>query len=176
MSVHRTMRRHHVGTDAMRPDRAEMDSTRTDSSAIGTAMSRPSVMPEVAMATVRHVSRATRARNSASSRSGQKLPRKCALALRLSPSSRIQGLNSEATASGHSSTIATLIQNTRPAQAGSRLGAVLVVLCVIVVIARVNGRSSPPVPLAAVRRPAEGSCLRAVHSRAGSRACRCVAA
>ena len=109
----------------MRPESAEIDSTRVLSSVSGTATTTAKVMPAVAMATVRQVSRATIAQNSASHAKGQKLAMNCALILTLSGSSSTQGLNSVATPSGHSSTKLRLIQNTRPSQAGSRVGAAL---------------------------------------------------
>ena len=61
--------------------------------------------------------------NSALSVSGQKSPKNCAVTLRLRGSTSTQGLNSVATPSGHSSTSSAPIQNTRPSQAGSRVGA-----------------------------------------------------
>ena len=48
----------------MRPERADTDSTRVFTSVSGMAITSASVMPAVAMATVRQVSLATMARNS----------------------------------------------------------------------------------------------------------------
>jgi hypothetical protein len=48
----------------MRPDKAETDSTRADNNVAGIAMINAKVMPAVAMATVRQVSRATSHRKS----------------------------------------------------------------------------------------------------------------
>ncbi len=122
ISVQRTSWRSQNGPRAMRPDSAETDSTRVDSSVSGIATTSASVMPAVAIATVRQVSRATIARNSASCAGGQKLPTNCALTFRLSRSTSTHGLNSVATSSGHSSTSAAPVQNTRPSHAGSRAG------------------------------------------------------
>jgi hypothetical protein len=122
ISSQRTAWRSQNGPRAMRPDRAEMDSTRVLTSVSGMATTRASVTPAVAMATVRQVSRTTMRTNSASCASGQKLPRNCPVTFRLSGSSRIQGLNSVATPSGHSSTSMASIQKRRLCQAGSRRG------------------------------------------------------
>jgi hypothetical protein len=106
----------------MRPLRAETDSTRVHTRVSGTATTSASVRPAVAMATVRQVSRATIARNSHPSTGGRKLARKSPVTLRFWASKRIQGLNSVATISGHSSTRPAPVQKTRPSQAGSREG------------------------------------------------------
>jgi hypothetical protein len=111
--------RHQNGPRAMRPASADTDSTRTASSASGTASTSASVTPAVAIATVRQVSRSTSARNSGCSTGGKKLAMKPPLTRRLSGCSSIQGRNSVATASGHSSTSAAAVQKTRASQAGS---------------------------------------------------------
>ena len=80
------------------------------------------IKPAVAIATVRQVSRATIAKNSAPCAGGKKLARKLPPERRLSGASKIQGLNSVATINGHSSTSAAEVQNSRPSQAGSRIG------------------------------------------------------
>ena len=82
-----------------------------------------SVMPAVAMATVRQVSRATSSRNSGLYTNGQKLAINFALILMLPGSNKTQGLNSVVTPNGHSATNARLIQKTRDIHAGSRSGA-----------------------------------------------------
>ena len=65
---------------------------------------------------------ATIAKKSAPCAGGKKLARKLPPERKLSGASRIQGLNSVVTISGHSSTRAAVVQNTRPSQAGSRAG------------------------------------------------------
>ena len=107
----------------MRPVSAEMDSTRTDSNASGTAKTSASVSPAVAMATVRQVSRATMVRNSLFILGGKKSPKKCKVGLSAPGSTSTQGLNSLRTSIGHSITSAASAQKTRPRQAGSRRAA-----------------------------------------------------
>ena len=123
ISTQRTPWRSQKGPRAMRPDRAETDSTRTFSSVSGIATSNASVTPAVAMAMVRQVSWATISRNSASCARGKKVPKNWRVTFRLSGSSSTQGRNSVATPSGHSTTAMASSQNTRPCQAGSRVGA-----------------------------------------------------
>ena len=80
----------------MRPGSAETDSTAVEARASGMANTNASAMPAVAMATVRQVSRATMARNSALTFGGKKSPMKRAVTLTLSGAKNSQALNSVA--------------------------------------------------------------------------------
>ena len=110
------------GALAMRPGNMESDIARLDNKHSGTANSSARVMPAVAMATVRQVSRATRLKNSGPTAGGKKLARKRPLVLRLSACSNVAGRNSVATKSGHNKTKAADTQKTRLHHAGSRRG------------------------------------------------------
>ena len=66
MRVTRTQPRKTAGQRFMRPDKADRDNTRVATRLNGTARTKASVMPAVAMATVRHVSRTTMRMNSVS--------------------------------------------------------------------------------------------------------------
>ena len=106
----------------MRPDSAETDKAAVDASVSGIASASASVTPAVAIATVRQASRTTIPRNSGSTFGTMKLSRNRSVNFRLCGSTSTQGSNSVATSIGASSTMATLAQNTRRAQAGSRDG------------------------------------------------------
>jgi hypothetical protein len=69
-NTHLTVWRSMAGAVAMDPDSADSDSVRTDNSAKGIASSMANAKPTVAIATVRHVSWATKIRNSASNFGG----------------------------------------------------------------------------------------------------------
>ena len=96
-------------------------------------------MPAVAMATVRHVSRATISKKSASVLGGTKSPRNRNVGFKLWAEKSVQGLNSASTSMGHRITSAASDQNTRPVQAGSLRGAKPA--------AMLSGSASPPVPV-----------------------------
>jgi len=104
----------------MRPDKADSDKTRVAIKHMGTASTKASVTPAVAIATVRQVSRTTMCMNSALYTSGQKLAKKSRVTFRLSGSHNTQGRNSVATPNGQRSTMAKLSQNTRDEKSGSR--------------------------------------------------------
>jgi hypothetical protein len=125
----RTALRSSEGVHAMEPPSAETERFRTLASASGTAISQASVRPAVAMATVRQVSRATRARNSTPWAGGRNPARKPAATLALWASKNTQGLNSVATSSGHSSTKPADAQNSLDCHAGSRSGARAAAAC-----------------------------------------------
>ena len=154
ISNQRSSCRSQNGPRAMRPDSAETDSTRVETSASGTASTSANVKPAVAMATVRQASRATIARNSAECAGGRKLARNWPVTARLRGSNSPAGRNSVATSSGHSSTAAAASQPSRPSQAGSRLGAGCGVASLTGAVAqafiggagRLNGSASPPAP------------------------------
>ncbi len=140
ISSQRTNCRNQNGPRAIRPDSAEIESRRTDISASGIATTNASVTPAVAMATVRQVSRAIMLKNSALTTNGQKVAMNWRLILRLSGSRKIQGLNSVATMSGHSSTAPRVSQNTRAVHAGSRAGALRKEVAAALML---NGSASP---------------------------------
>src|SRR5450830_258023 len=125
ISSQRTAWRTDAGKNAMRPTNADTDKVREAINASGTAHPRASVMPAVAMATVRQVSRATIHKNSGSSLGGKKSPKKCKVGCRLCGLNSVQGLNSASTSSGQATASVAHSANTRPIQAGSRRGAAL---------------------------------------------------
>jgi len=110
----------HAGPRAMRPPTALTDSRSVIASASGSAIRPASAMPAVAIATVRQVSRASNARNSASWRSGTNCARKRPVTRRLRASNSVHGWNSASTSSGHSTTTAASTPNMRRDSAGSR--------------------------------------------------------
>ena len=120
IKVARTHQRNIAGQRSIRPDNADSDKTRVANKLIGTARTKASVTPAVAMATVRQVSRATMRMNSALWTGGQKLAKKALVTFRLLGSHMTQGRNSVATPSGHNSNRTKLSQKNLERKSGSR--------------------------------------------------------
>jgi hypothetical protein len=104
----------------MRPDSAERESTRVDNRVAGKAMTKAKVIPAVAIATVRQVSRATSQRKSSPTSGGMKALKKRSVGSRLPSANNTQGRNSVSVSSGQSNNKPSKNQVRRPFQAGSR--------------------------------------------------------
>ena len=97
----------------------EIDKTRVEINVIGIASTNARNVPAVAIAIVRQASLAISNKNSVLVWGGKKSARNLELTLRLSGSSKIQGLNSVATNAGTKRMTSAMDQNSRPVQAGS---------------------------------------------------------
>ena len=171
ISSQRTAWRSQNGPRAMRPDSAETDSTRVDSSVSGTASTSASVMPgggdgHRAPGLARH----HRQELGRMRRRQEAAPGTAPVTFRLSASNSIQGRNSVATSSGHSSTRRGTgpehaAEPGRVARGGARRPAVR---AVAVLTARLIGNASPPARAAAApARRAAVARRRAARARAG---------
>ena len=115
------------GKARLRPDNEVTESTVVDKSVKGIANNKARKVPAVAIATVRHASRATSSRNSGLKAGGKNSARKRVVTFRFSVSKNTQGRNSVLTSAGQRITHATTNQNTLRDQAGSRRAGLLII-------------------------------------------------